>query len=202
MTRCPCAMGRPQLNYRHLGDSLADDFNETWRGLMAQSQLGDKAAYATLLEALYPFLLAYVRRRVSNLPDTEEIVQTVLLRVHVSRHTYNPAYPLEPWLYTISRNVLSDHMKSHARAGLPSKFEHDESSQGAEDPVFEMIALERAVKALPESQRVALELMKFSGLSVADAAKKVGVSVPALKVRAHRAYDTIKKAVGITSDSE
>jgi RNA polymerase sigma factor (sigma-70 family) len=49
--------------------------------------------------------------------------------------------------------------------------------------------------ALPEAQREAFSLLKIEGLTTAEAAEKVGVSVTALKVRAHRAYSALKKGV-------
>jgi len=162
---------------------------------MLQAQMGDKHAYEKLLVELYPVVLSFIRKRVSVGADSEEITQTVFLRIHVSRHTYQKAYPLEPWLFTIARNVLSDFMRGQKDRGVLSSHDGEESSVAEEDPILEKIALQRAIQALPEAQRAALLLLKFSGLSVEQAAKKVGVSVTAFKVRAHRAYAAIKAKI-------
>jgi RNA polymerase sigma-70 factor (ECF subfamily) len=45
---------------------------------------------------------------------------------------------------------------------------------------------------LPENQRVAFELIKQDGLSVAEAAQVLGTTVPAVKLRAHRAYEAMR----------
>ncbi len=52
--------------------------------------------------------------------------------------------------------------------------------------------LEGALASLPGSQRKAVELLHVEGLSVAEAAERVGVSPGALKVRAHRGYRALR----------
>ena len=55
--------------------------------------------------------------------------------------------------------------------------------------------LAAALEALPESQREAVRLVQIEGLSVAEAALRAGVSAGALKVRAHRGYRALAKAL-------
>ena len=56
--------------------------------------------------------------------------------------------------------------------------------------------MERALGALPEAQREAVVLLKIEGLSVAEAAERVGVTPGALKLRAHRGYRALRLALG------
>jgi RNA polymerase sigma-70 factor (ECF subfamily) len=49
---------------------------------------------------------------------------------------------------------------------------------------------------LPSSQRAAFELIKQEGLSVAEAAEVLGTTVAAVKLRAHRAYEALRQALG------
>jgi RNA polymerase sigma-70 factor (ECF subfamily) len=51
------------------------------------------------------------------------------------------------------------------------------------------------MQRLPEKQREAVALIQLDGLSVAEAAARVGVSAGALKVRAHRGYRALRKAL-------
>ena len=55
--------------------------------------------------------------------------------------------------------------------------------------------LSAALAALPEGQREAVSLIQVEGLSVAEAALRVGISAGALKVRAHRGYRAMRKAL-------
>jgi RNA polymerase sigma-70 factor (ECF subfamily) len=46
------------------------------------------------------------------------------------------------------------------------------------------------------SQRAAFELIKQEGLTVAEAAQVLGTTVAAVKLRAHRAYEALRAALG------
>jgi RNA polymerase sigma-70 factor (ECF subfamily) len=55
--------------------------------------------------------------------------------------------------------------------------------------------LQQTLDSLPESQRVAFELIKGDGLSVAQAAETLGTTVTAVKLRAHRTYEALRSAL-------
>jgi RNA polymerase sigma-70 factor (ECF subfamily) len=58
------------------------------------------------------------------------------------------------------------------------------------------LRIDRALAGLPESQRAAFRLIKQEGLSVAEAAQVLGTTVAAVKLRAHRAYEALRGAIG------
>jgi RNA polymerase sigma-70 factor, ECF subfamily len=49
---------------------------------------------------------------------------------------------------------------------------------------------------LPEASRVAFELIQLDGLSIAEAAEVLGTTSAAVKMRAHRAYQTLRERLG------
>jgi RNA polymerase sigma-70 factor (ECF subfamily) len=59
----------------------------------------------------------------------------------------------------------------------------------------------RALASLPESQRQAVLLTKIHGRTTAEAANIVGISVGAIKLRAHRGYVTLRKVLGRSESS-
>jgi RNA polymerase sigma-70 factor (ECF subfamily) len=56
--------------------------------------------------------------------------------------------------------------------------------------------IQRELARLPETQRVAFELVKQEGLSLAEAAQVLGTTVAAVKLRAHRAYEALRAVLG------
>jgi RNA polymerase sigma-70 factor (ECF subfamily) len=56
------------------------------------------------------------------------------------------------------------------------------------------------LERLPSTQREAFAMLKLEGLTTEEAAQRAGVSVSALKVRAHRAYKALRKALAAKSD--
>jgi RNA polymerase sigma-70 factor (ECF subfamily) len=170
-----------------------------WRGWIVAAQAGDAAAYEKLLLELLPHLRGFVRRRIGDSDALEDVVQNVFVSLHRARHTYRPERPFGPWLHAVARNAVIDHARARARR---TGREVPLSSDGVPEPVAppsEPSAhldlspeLARALEALPASQREAVELLQLRGLSVAEAADRVGVSRSALKVRAHRGYRALR----------
>src|ERR1700753_427916 len=80
---------------------------------------GDSAAYHRLLRQVTPVLRATARRglaRAGQPPDqSEDIVQEILLAVHLKRHTWDVNAPFAPWLFAIGRNKLIDALRRRGR---------------------------------------------------------------------------------------
>src|SRR3954451_4740625 len=92
---------------------------DEWTGLMRSAMAGDDAAYHRLLKAVTPVLRAAARRglaRAGQPPDqAEDIVQEILLAVHLKRHTWDSEAPFAPWLFAIGRNKLMGMLRRRGR---------------------------------------------------------------------------------------
>src|SRR5256885_8843418 len=80
---------------------------------------GDGAAYHRLLKAIAPVLRAAARRGLARagqpVDQAEDIVQDILLAVHLKRHTWDANAPFAPWLFAIARNKLIDALRPRGR---------------------------------------------------------------------------------------
>jgi len=181
------------------GASKREERTKRWRVWMAAAQQGDAEAYQRLLTELLPFVSGVVRRRVGDDPAAEDIVQEVLLSIHTARHTYRSERPLEPWVRTIARNAVIDWIRKRARArGRESGVDAaDLPAPELESPSAALSpGVERALTSLPEAQRQAVVMLKLEGLTVAEAAERVGTTPGALKLRAHRGYRALRDLFG------
>lgn len=173
-----------------------------WRAWMAAGQRGDAEAYARLLNELLPFVRNLVRKRLGDDPGAEDVVQEVLLSVHVARHTFRPERRLAPWVGAIARNAVVDYVRRRSRLqGRRAELEPEDLPAGGGSPAEGLDGplpptLSRALEKLPDSQRQAVTLLKIEGLSVAEAAARLGVSPGALKLRAHRGYRALRELLG------
>jgi RNA polymerase sigma factor (sigma-70 family) len=181
-----------------------DNTDARLREWMGAAQQGDRAAYDHLLRTLVPIIRGVVRRQRSFLgdQDLEDIVQDVLLSIHTVRATYDPARPFLPWLMAIVRNRLADGGRRYAHtkavAGIAEEFYETFQPVATNidvDRDDEAAGLRHAITRLPEGQRRALELLKLREFSLKEAAHETGMSVAALKVAAHRAIKTLRKAL-------
>lgn len=164
---------------------------------MAAAQGGDRAAYQRLLESVLPRLRGFVTNRLGDPASVEDVVQNVLFNLHRARHTYRPERPFGPWLWAIGRNAVIDAQRARSRrlrreVPLESVAEPVQPESDPVDVPTLSPELAEALQKLPASQREAVELVRLQGLSVAEAAQRVGISPGALKVRAHRGYRALR----------
>lgn len=120
------------------------------------------------------------------------------MAIHSARASYLPEKPFLPWFYAIARYRMIDSMRKLGKTARREQVVEelpDVAAPEAED--FSLGEdLEAALFALPEKQRKVVELMKISGLSVEETARKTGMSPSAVKVTAHRAYEALRRALG------
>lgn len=171
---------------------------QKWAGLMAKAQRGDSESYRALLLDLCPVLERIVRRKVFDANAAEDVFQDVLLTLHKGRATWDPRRAFEPWFYSIVRNKIFDHLRKVKRLKAWEAVSLDvaEPQSAAEDTLSEESELlQKALTQLPEAQRMAVQLVKIEGLSMQEAADRLEISVSAMKVRAHRGYESLKKVL-------
>ena len=177
-------------------DSTAQERSRRRAELMARVQDGDRESCGVLLDDIGPMIANFLRRRIADRVELEDVYQETLMAFFQARHTYQPSRPLEPWLFAIARNTAADHARRYwTRAGLEQLTDEIPETAAPEESPSEP-DLEAVMAQLPEQQREAFAMLKLEGLSISQAANRAGVSVGAFRVRAHRAYKALRKMIG------
>lgn len=160
------------------------------RSLLLCGLAGDAVRYHTFLKELSGHLRAFLRRRLSGLPDeVEDLVQETLLAVHNQRHTYDAGQPLTAWAYAIARYKLVDLLRRRSTRDVLTDPLDDEAvffAQTETEAVDAKRDISKLLNRLPDRQRLPIVHMKLEGLSVVEAAKLTGMSESAVKVGVHR----------------
>jgi RNA polymerase sigma-70 factor (ECF subfamily) len=176
---------------------------ERLRSLLIQGLAGDAAAYHILLGELAAHLRAFLRRRLARLPEEiEDLVQELLLAIHNHRHTYDPEQPLTAWVQAIARYKLIDLLRRRSRTdGLHDPLDEEgELFAAADSEAAEArYDLAKLLQELPDRQRLPILYVKIEGGSVADTAKRIGMSESAVKIGIHRGLKAL--AAKIRSDA-
>jgi RNA polymerase sigma-70 factor (ECF subfamily) len=158
--------------------------------LLARGLAGDAPAYRAFLKELSAHLRAFLRGRLTRLPDeVEDLLQETLLAIHNQRHTYDAGQPLTAWVHAIARYKLVDLLRRRAgRDALTDSLDDDaEVFAGSDTEASDARRdLARLLERLPERQRLPIVHMKIEGLSVAETARITGMSESAVKVGVHR----------------
>ena len=165
--------------------------DEEWTGLMRAAMAGDAQAYRRLLDAVTPVLRAAARRglaRAGQPPDqSEDIVQEILLAVHLKRQTWDTAAPFAPWLFAIARNKLIDALRRRGRRVFVDIDDFAETIAGPPDQ-DRVAAREVAahLQRLPSRQRDVLQAIALDSASIKETATKLAMSEGAVRVALHR----------------
>jgi RNA polymerase sigma-70 factor (ECF subfamily) len=177
---------------------------------MSRYAAGDDAAFGEVYDALAPRLFGYLVRQTREQARAEDIVQQTFLQMHRARGTFVPGAEVVPWAFAIARRLLIDSYRRGRREVLlsapaggedaPADRDDPASPDAAADDLVQASQLAARIHAelarLPETQRVAFELLKEEGLSLAEAAQVLGTTVSAVKLRAHRAYEALRLVLG------
>lgn len=151
---------------------------------MVAAQNGHGGAYRRLLTEMSEWLIRYFGRR---LPATEvdDAVQETLMAVHRRRHTYDPAFPLQPWLSAIAKRKWVDQLRS--LGSRPMEEVPESASIGDhESAVVSSSVLASLLEQLRPAQARVILLMKVHGYSVEEASRETGLSPSAVKMNVHR----------------
>lgn len=173
---------------------------------------GDARAFEALFERWAPRLHAFFSRAFRSGAVADDLLQTTFLKVHAARARYDQSLPLRPWVFGIAARVRADELRRRYRSAknLGSKNGSDDELERLQVPVeggadaWPEITEARekvreAVDALPEGQRIVVLLHRFDGLTFGEIAEVVSeaegkpISEGAVRVRAFRAYEVLRK---------
>jgi RNA polymerase sigma-70 factor (ECF subfamily) len=168
---------------------------------MERYQQADPEAPAALVGALSPALLRFFKSQVATREQANDLLQEAWLRIHRVRHTYRPGEPVLPWVYAIARRVRVDGYRRTRRITL-----HEIAMEVVPDvpaqaearnpgPTFDTL-----VSTLPDSQREVVTMLKVGGLTLDEVARATSSTVGAVKQKAHRAYERLRKLLQLQAE--
>jgi RNA polymerase sigma-70 factor (ECF subfamily) len=171
--------------------------DEAHQSLILAAQRGDNRAFATLVELYQRPVYAFLRARLLEPADAEDLCQEVFLRCYLGREKLSRAAAAGPWLIGIARNLLREHVrrlhrrKEVAWTELCLEVDALMSEQGRRE--HESIAhLPDCLAGLGPSARQAIELRYSAGLRMADIGTRMKRSEGAAKLLVHRAREALR----------
>jgi RNA polymerase sigma-70 factor (ECF subfamily) len=162
--------------------------------LLAAHTNGDREAFPRLVQQYRRPVYGYLFHCGVPEPDRDDLFQEIFVRVHRQAGSYDPARPLHPWLFTVVANAVRTYFRRQKRrlfffAGPPSEEVQDPAPDGEALTSARETAdwLERAIQALPLSQREVLVLATLENLPMNDIASILGLPVNTVKTQLRRA---------------
>lgn len=168
--------------------------------LIRQAKSGDPQAFSELYRRYQPKVYRYVAFRVADVPTAEDLTSEVFVRLveNIDRFR-DTGRPILAWLYTIARNLVTDHYRREGRATHIPLRDSLEADSG--DPVrhtqrsLEQERVVTAMQMLTEEQRQVILLKFYEETDNATAADVLGKTVGAIKALQHRALAALGRAL-------
>ncbi len=176
--------------------------------LMLRVKEGDVKAFERLVELHQGIMIGTAARMLGNLDDAHDIAQQVFIRVWKSAPRYEPSAKFTTWLFTIMRNLVFNETRRRSRrkeVPLDSESEDDAPRQYADltapapDHLTQQseleTALDKAIAALPEKQRLAVVLRRHEDMPYEQICEILKMSLPAVKSLLFRARTELRKSL-------
>ncbi len=160
-------------------ESLSDD------ALLGRYAAGDASAARVLVDRLAPRILRLATRLLQDRAEAEDVTQEALLRLWqiAPRWEAGGAQP-STWLHRVAVNLATDRLRRRRGVDFDSIDEPDDPAPAAVETMIDddrRRALDQALAALPERQRVAVVLRHLEGLTNPEIGAAMGIGVEAVE---------------------
>jgi len=151
---------------------------------VALFRAGHDDAFRIIHDRYRQRLFAYTRQMLAHRQDAEDALQDIFVRAYAGLRANHRELALRPWLYRVAHNRCIDELR---RPSPPPPEVLELLRSPVHDPIDEADRRESLrrliadVRRLPEQQRSALLMRELGGMSYADMAGALGVTVPAVK---------------------
>lgn len=157
---------------------------------------GDEPSYRRFLVVVTPHLRAMAARRCAHYgvpaAETEDVLQEVLIAIHLKRGTWDADRPIGPWLSIILRNKLIDILRRRGRrVEVPVEDVLETLAAEPEPSGLDALDTERLIARLRPPQDDIVRSISVNGASIRDTAARLKMTEVAVRVALHRALKTL-----------
>jgi RNA polymerase sigma-70 factor (ECF subfamily) len=160
---------------------------------------GDREAFSALVDAYKGPVFRLAFRMTGSTQDADDLTQETFLRAFQSLGRFRAGERIFPWLYTVSLNVIRNHLrKANALQEDSARNDAPEAADPRNNPAEAAIGRERVRRLqgyllrLPVPVREALVLRYYEDMSFEDIASVTGDTLSSVKMKVYRGLEKIR----------
>ena len=160
--------------------------------LVAAATGGDLNAFEDLVRSLQRRVYGFAFQQLRDFDEAQDLTQEIFVKLYRNLDRYDATRPFDPWFWKRAANTAIN----YRRKRVPMPVEQSPDSAGTAAETFEHDpALVGALAGLDPSYRLPLLLHYYADLSLEQVALSLGVSIPAVKSRLHRARALLRNVL-------
>lgn len=169
--------------------------------LMVRVQKANHEAFSVLVDRHTKLFFSAAYRMCPRVDEAEDIVQESFLKLWARPQMWNAdrGAKFTTWFYRVVTNLAIDHIRRIKNTKGSDVLDRIMDKAPRQDERFEdfqkQAILEEAIEALPERQKIALNLCFYEGLSNKEAAQVMDVNIKALESLLMRAKRGLKECL-------
>lgn len=152
---------------------------------------------AAVYTQYHQVLFSFIKSKVNNYQDAEDILQNVFIKVSTGMGDLNRKEKLQSWMYTIARNSIIDYYRTNtgnknlvADEDITNSFtdeEYVDTTKGLDCCLIDF------VNQLPEEYRDIMIDVEMRGVKQKDLAEKYNLAYPSIRSRIQRGREKLKQ---------
>jgi len=168
--------------------------------LVAAATGGDLDAFEALVRNLQRRVYGFAFQQLRDFDEAQDLTQEIFVKLYRNLDRFDQARPFEPWFWKLAANTAINYRRK--RVPMPVEQAADGRDDVAAPEAFEHDpALVGALAQLDLGYRLPLLLHYYADLSLEQVAQTLGVTIPAIKSRLHRARALLRNSLAESEEA-
>ncbi|MCL2152307.1 MAG: RNA polymerase sigma factor SigZ [Oscillospiraceae bacterium] len=159
---------------------------------------GARVCTSCIWEDYNSALRSFIRKRIANEHDVEDILQDIIIKVHQNLDNMSDYKKISSWLYKIAHNAIVDYYRIKGKGNTTIELTDDIEAVVDEDlseNAEVALCLSFLINMLPEPYKQAILLTEFERITQRELSSMLGLSLSGAKSRVQRARRMLKDII-------
>jgi RNA polymerase sigma-70 factor, ECF subfamily len=166
--------------------------------LVRQATGGDLEAFEELVRRLQRQVYGFAFQHLRDFAEAQDLTQEIFVKLYRNLARFDSTRPFEPWFWKLATNTTINYRRK--RVPAPTDQELELTAEPADKTQHDPTLVD-ALAQLDPAYRLPILLHYYADLSLEQVAASLGVTLPAVKSRLHRARALLRNSLAELDES-